>query len=162
MSEILSYFGEVIVLTAVSGILFAVAPEGNVKKYINFIISVCILAAVVAPMISAVTNLPEKIRLDDAFEDAVAQESEKMESAVVKASKNEIEKAICSLICTKFSLDEDVVSCEIELDTTDLSNIEITKIILGLPSSKNHENIKNYIDEMFLGKSEIIISEGDS
>ena len=76
MSEILSYFGEVIVLTAVSGILFAVAPEGNVKKYINFIISVCILAAVVAPMISAVTNLPDKIRLEDAFEDAVAQESE--------------------------------------------------------------------------------------
>ena len=38
MSEILSYFGEVIVLTAVSGILFAVAPEGNVKKYINFML----------------------------------------------------------------------------------------------------------------------------
>ena len=35
MSEILSYFGEIIVITAISGILFTVAPEGNVKKYIH-------------------------------------------------------------------------------------------------------------------------------
>ena len=64
MSEIISYFGEVIILTAVSGVLFVVAPEGNVKKYINFVISICILAAIVAPMITAAVNLPDTIRLE--------------------------------------------------------------------------------------------------
>ena len=77
MSDILSYFGEIIILTAVSGILFMVAPEGNVKKYINFAISICILAAIVAPMISAVVHLPESIRYEEeAWEDVGAENFE--------------------------------------------------------------------------------------
>lgn len=99
MSEILSYFGEIIIITAISGILFTVAPEGNIKKYINFIISVCVLAAIVAPMISVVSKLPEKIRLEEwKYEEAGAEESEKIENAVINASKKEIESAICSLL----------------------------------------------------------------
>lgn len=90
MSEILSYFGEIIIITAISGILFTVAPEGNIKKYINFIISVCVLAAIVAPMISVVSKLPEKIRLEEwKYEEAGAEESEKIENAVINASKKE-------------------------------------------------------------------------
>lgn len=160
MNEILSYFGEVIVITAVSGILFTAAPEGNIKKYINFIISLCILAAIVAPMISVVSKLPDKIRTTEwKYEEAGAEESEKIENAVVNASKKEIEDAICSLISSKFGLDVKEIDCEIELDAKDSSNIEITKITIVIPSGKNKDKIKNYIDDMFLGKSMVVVSE---
>lgn len=160
MSEILSYFGEIIVITAVSGILFTVAPEGNIKKYINFIISICILAAIVAPMISMVSKLPDKIRIEAGkLEEAGAEESQKMENAVVNASKKEIESAICAFIASKFGLEEDTVACEIELDTRDSSNIEITKISIQIPAGKNKDKIRNYIDDMFLGRSIVVVSE---
>ena len=151
MSEILSYFGEIIIITAISGILFTVAPEGNIKKYINFIISVCVLAAIVAPMISVVSKLPEKIRLEEwKYEEAGAEESEKIENAVINASKKEIESAICSLLSSKF-----------DLDAKDPSNIEITEIRIVIPAGKSKEKIRNYIDDMFLGKSVVVVSEAE-
>lgn len=162
MSEILSYFGEIIVITAISGILFTVAPEGNVKKYINFIISICILAAIVAPMISVVSKLPEKIRLEEwKYEEAGAEESEKVENAVIQASKKEIEGAICSLISSKFDLDDKGLTCEIELDAKDPSNVEITEIRIVVPAGTNKEKIRDYIDDMFLGKSIVVVSEAE-
>lgn len=160
MSDILSYFGEIIILTAVSGILFMVAPEGNVKKYINFAISICILAAIVAPMISAVVHLPESIRYEEeAWEDVSAENFEDIENAVVKASKDEIEQAICSYICAKYGYTKGRVTCEIELDARDISNIEITTIALVLPPSENEEKIQRELEEMFLGRSTILVSE---
>ena len=161
MSEILSYFGEIIVITAISGILFTVAPEGNVKKYINFIISICILAAIVAP-ISVVSKLPEIIRLVEwKYEEAGAEESEKVENAVIQASKKEIEGAICSLISSKFDLDDKELTCEIELDAKDPSNVEITEIRIVVPAGTNKEKIRDYIDDMFLGKSIVVVSEAE-
>ena len=162
MSEILSYFGEIIIITAISGILFTVAPEGNIKKYINFIISVCVLAAIVAPMFSVVSKLPEKIRLEEwKYEEAGAEESEKIENAVINASKKEIESAICSLLSSKFDLDAKEIACEIELDAKDPSNIEITEIRIVIPAGKSKEKIRNYIDDMFLGKSVVVVSEAE-
>lgn len=163
MSEILSYFGEVIILTAISGILFVVAPEGNVKKYINFVISICILAAVVAPMITAVVHLPDTIRFtEEEWDDVSAEEYENIENAVVKASKAEIEQAICSYVCAKYGCAQTEVSCEIELDARDPTSIEITTITLVLPPGKNKEQIRSELDEMFLGRSTIVVSEGES
>lgn len=162
MSEIISYFGEVIILTAVSGVLFVVAPEGNVKKYINFVISICILAAIVAPMITAVVNLPDTIRLEgEEWEDVNAEESENIENAVVEASKREIEEAICSFVCAKYDFEMDEISCEIALNARDPTNIEITTITLVLPPGKDNEKIRKELDEMFLGRSTILITEGE-
>lgn len=50
---------------------------------------------------------------------------------------------------------------EIELNAKDPSNIEITEIRIVIPAGKNKEKIRNYIDDMFLGKSVVMVSEAE-
>ena len=165
MKEFISYFGEIIVITAVSGILLTAAPEGNMKKYIQFVISVCVLAAVVAPMISMISDLPKTIKLKELeYEAAGSEEAENIENAVVSASKREIEEAISSLVHTKFGIDKKEIDVEIRLDAADLSAIEITEIHVTIPKRKgvDAKKIRAYLEEMFLGKSAVYVTEREA
>lgn len=163
MQEITAYFGEIIVITAISGILFTAAPEGNIKKYINFVLSVCILAAVIAPMLGVIAKLPSEIRYrEDDFKDVSADEKEHLESALVSASKKEIERAIGSLVCTKFGFDDRSVTVDITLDDRNKEAIEIIKIQITVPDGTKKKEISSYMSDMFLGKSKILVEEGRS
>ena len=55
----------------------------------------------------------------------------------------------------------DEISCEIALNARDPTNIEITTITLVLPPGKDNEKIRKELDEMFLGRSTILITEGE-
>ena len=59
MREWTSYLGEIVLITAVSGLLYTVSPEGNLKKHLQFVISLCIVVALAVPMFSMIVDLPE-------------------------------------------------------------------------------------------------------
>ena len=65
------------------------------------------------------------------------------------------------MLSSKFDLDAKEIACEIELDAKDPSNIEITEIRIVIPAGKSKEKIRNYIDDMFLGKSVVVVSEAE-
>ena len=68
MREWISYLGEIVLITAVSGLLYNVSPEGNLKKHLQFVISLCIVVSLAVPMFSTVMNLPEIF--ESGFEEA--------------------------------------------------------------------------------------------
>ena len=126
MKDLIAFFGEFIVVISVAGMLQAMAPDGSQKKYIHFVITLCVLTSLVGPMLSVVSALPEI--LEDAEleleEDEIDMDA-LLEDAVISASKENIEEAISSMISQKFGISAEKITASIFLNTEDLSNIRI-------------------------------------
>lgn len=159
MGEITKYFGEIIVITAVSGLLLTAAPEGGLKKYLKFIISVALTASLLVPLLSVAVSLPKVFLgasgLGDGGETAVTAG----ESALLDVSAKELEGAICDYVANKYGLDRGQLRCRVTLDASDTSAVRIVKIRLFLPQDCRREEIRRALLEMFLYQSEIEIGE---
>ena len=160
MKEWITYFGEIIVITAVSGLLYHIAPEGAMKKHLHFVISLCVLVSLAVPMFSVVTELPKMF--EKGFEEVKNMEDvtgESVTESLIAASKSEIEEAIASYISEVYGIDRGHISVACVLDAQDPSAIGISEIciILGGDVRADTEEIRRELDEMFLGKSEITV-----
>lgn len=160
MREWITYLGEVILITAVSGLVYHLAPEGALKKHLHFVISLCVLVSLAVPMFSMVTELPEIFEksYEDVKEGEANTENDLLES-VVSASKKEIETAIVSYISGKYGIDAADITVAVTLNAEDTEAIEITAIDVGVEgiSGARARTIQAALDEMFLGKSEITV-----
>ncbi len=162
MQEFLTFFGELIVVIAVSGLFYTMAPEGGQKKYIQLAISLCILAAIIGPMLSVVSDLPRI--LEDAELD-VEQEGEVSEGeltdAVIAESKRNIEDAIASLLMSKYDLEREALTVSVSLDASDPQNIKILSVVVSASGTTHLERqkIKAYLTEQLLEQCEIRIEE---
>ena len=161
MREWISYLGEIVLITAVSGLLYTVAPEGNLKKHLQFVISLCIVVSLALPMFSMVMDLPEIF--EKSFEEAEMGEvasGNDLTDSLISASKKEIEKAIASYIAEKYEISESEISVETVLDAENPESVEIREIhvTIGGEHTVSFEKIRNDLNEMFLGKSRVTVS----
>ena len=161
MKEWIAYLGEIILITAVTGLLYHITPEGALKKHLHFVISLCVLTALAVPMFSIVTELPETFEKN--FEEVKREEQntdEALTDALISVSKREIEEAIVSYISEKYGIDTEAVSVETELNSEDPNAIEIEwiSVILRGEYSACANEIRKALSEMFLGKSDITVS----
>jgi hypothetical protein len=161
MNQWMTYFGELILVTAVSGLLYHIVPEGNMKKHLHFVISLCVLVTLAVPMFSVLAQLPEVF--EQGFEQVRTEESAadtQLEETLIAASKKEIESALCTYISEVYKIDADRISAETVLDAEDRSAIEIRKIDIVIYGNTQTpaDEIRRALEEMFLGKSEITVS----
>ena len=160
MKEWIAYFGEIIVITAVSGLIYHIAPEGAMKKHLHFVISLCVLVSLAVPIFSIVTELPEIF--EKGFEEVKEMEdltNENLTESLIAVSKSEIEEAVASYISEIYGIAGESISVETVLNAEDPSAIEISEIrvVLAGDVSTDTEAIRRALDEMFLGKSEITV-----
>ena len=160
MKEWIAYFGEIIVITAVSGLIYHIAPEGAMKKHLHFVISLCVLVSLAVPIFSIVTELPEIF--GKGFEEVKEMEdvtNEDLTESLIAVSKSEIEEAVASYISEIYGIAGESISVETVLNAEDPSAIEISaiRIVLAGDVSADTEEIRRALDEMFLGKSEITV-----
>ncbi len=160
MREWIAYLGEMIVVTAVAGIVYAIAPEGALKKHLHFVISLCVLVSLAVPLFSVISELPEIFTEEKEVSEEIAENAEsELVKDVIAASKKEIETALVSFISKQFDIKSADISVSLTLDAENTEAIEITKIkveIVKLTSSEK-KKIETTLDEMFLGKSEIVV-----
>ena len=161
MRDWIAYLGEIILITAVSGLLYTMAPEGNLKKHLHFVISLCILTSLAVPMFSAVMELPEIF--EKSFEEAetgTAQKNEALTESLLSVSKQKIEKAIVFYIAEKYGAEQADISVETVLDAEDPESVEILeiRIVFKEKPAVSLEKIREDIHEMFLGKSRVTVS----
>ena len=161
MKEWIAYLGEIVLITAVSGLLYHVAPEGNMKKHLHFVISLCILTALAVPMFSMVTELPKVF--EKSYEEVKGDEdslSGSLTESLIAASKKEIESAIETYISDVYGIPVGSVLAETVLNAEDPENIEITeiRIVLFGDYEASARTIREDLHEMFLGKSEVTVS----
>ena len=164
MREWISYLGEIVLITAISGLLYTVSPEGSLKKHLHFVISLCIVVSLAVPMFSLLTDIPEIF--ETGIEEAKKGENEsrrELTDSLLSVSKKEIEKAIVSYIAKRYGMEEEDISVETVLDAEDPEAVEITEIsvLITKDDSVSLETIQSDLYEMFLGKSRVTISCGE-
>lgn len=160
MKDFIAFFGEFIVVIAVGGMFYAMAPDGAQKKYIHFAISLCVLAAIMGPMISVVSSLPEMLEKVEMEEHQVEIE-ENLTEAVISASRENIEASIIALLSQKYDIATEKLAVSVALDAKDPENIEIVSIDVraeGISSAKREE-MRRYLAEQFLGNPRITVSD---
>ncbi len=161
MQELMTFFGEFIVVTAVAGMLYTLAPEGAQKKYMQFAISLCVLTALIGPMLSVVSSLPEI--LEDAelsFEDERLDVENDLQYAVIEQSRSNIEESVVLLLSERFDIESEEIRVTVELDSSDMENIKILSVTVSVPGSSAVERtqMKQYLSEEFRETAEIKIT----
>ena len=162
MKDFIAFFGEFIVVIAVGGMFYAMAPDGAQKKYIHFAISLCVLAAIMGPMISVVSSLPEMLEeVDMEVDEHQVEIEENLTEAVISASRENMEASIIALLSQKYDIATEKLAVSVALDAKDPENIEIGSIDVraeGISSAKREE-MRRYLAEQFLGNLSITVSD---
>jgi hypothetical protein len=161
MKDLIAFFGEFIVVISVAGIFHAMSPEGAQKKYIHFVISLCVLTSLVGPMLSVVSSLPEFLEdVELGLEENQFDMDALLDDAVVSASKENIENAISSMISQKFGISTENITVSIFLDAEDLSNIQILSVNVRVEDATyvKRAEIEKYLLDMLMDHCEVNVS----
>lgn len=142
-----------------AGLVTQLAPEGELKKYLRYIVSLCVLAALISPVISVFVSLPELAEKIETTSDSGFTESESYEEQLISVRKKAVEDSIKSLIAAKFSLPEEKISLSIEIDAKNVSAIEIKAINIVLYCQADKNGITAYVSEMFYGTAKVTVTE---
>ena len=160
MREWIAYLGEVILITAVSGMIYHLAPEGALKKHLHFVISLCVLISLAIPMLSIVSELPGIF--EKSYEEVEWSEDDtenNLLETVISASKKEIETAVISYIAGKYDIPPQNITVTLTLDESNPQAIEITAMEVTIASLNGAKagKIQSDLSEMFLGKTEVTV-----
>ena len=162
MKDFIAFFGEFIVVIAVAGMLLAMAPEGSQKKYIHFAISLSVLSALLGPMLSVVSELPQILENAE-FSVEVEQTDleENLEDAVIAASKKNMETSIASMLSQKFEIPEEKLHVSVVLNTDDTANIEIISVNVSAQDTTyiEREEMRKYLTEILMDHCRVDISD---
>ena len=99
-----------------NGIMSMLSPEGDTKKYVRFVGSLCLLCALASPIYGLLSD--GKIDTDGLLsypDEAESGYEEIYMNALANGAKENAETAIRSRICETFSLSEDSLDVTLEL-----------------------------------------------
>ena len=157
------YLMSVIGAALVGGVMVSVLPEGSsggLKKYMGFIVSLCVLSVVISP----VTDALEAVSgfFDGGLREWVEKSELDYESEYYKYlesyGKENAEEGISALICREFSIDQDDchVSALVRENEGNLVLDEIRVILSGRAIFKNPYEIEKYLTDAF--ECEVVVS----
>lgn len=162
MKDFIAFFGEFIVVIAVAGMLLAMAPDGSQKKYIHFAISLSVLSALIGPMLSVVSELPEILENAEFSVEVEQTDLEgNLEDAVIAASKRNMETSIASMLTQKFEIPEEKLHVSVVLNTDDTANIEIISVNVSAQDTTyiEREEMRKYLTEILMDHCKVDISD---
>lgn len=164
MKDFIAFFGEFIVVIAVAGMLLAMAPDGSQKKYIHFAISLSVLSALIGPMLSVVSELPEILENAEFSVEVEQTDLEgNLEDAVIAASKRNMETSIASMLSQKFEIPEEKLHVSVVLNTDDTANIEIISVNVSAQDTTyiEREEMRKYLTGILMDHCKVDISDGE-
>lgn len=144
------------------GLAMLLSPEGKTKRYVKFIISLCMVSALLAPIMSLSSELEQYIdNIEIQVQDGAKSDFAKAEAMVAAEAKENIEAEVERLICSKFGLNDDETYIVVAIDSEDISAVKITDINVFLDDIDKSGEIKEYLSELFLRTANInIIKKG--
>ncbi len=162
MSAFSEFIKGACVVAISGGLAMLLSPEGKTKRYVKFIISLCMVSALLAPIMSLSSELERYIDdIEIQAQDGAKNDSAKAEAMVAAAAKENIEDEIERLICSKFGLNSDETYIVVAIDSEDISAVKITDINVFIDDIGKSGEIKEYLSELFLRTANInIIKKG--
>ena len=150
--------GALVLISVSAAIVSLMSPEGELKKYINLVSALVVLAALAVPVAAALGNVPDMVtRLEEIDFDSAATG----DFDAVALSKTEIEKRTAEQIEARFSLPRGSVGVDVTLDASDRSAIDITRVTVGVPRGTDAEKVKKYVAELYKNTAAVTIYEVD-
>ena len=136
----------------------ASSPEGELKKYIKYIISLCVVCSMLSAFFSFAEKLPENL---DEFDIKIKEVSAEMENnaalGVALAAKENIESEINALLCARFGFEKGDIYTVVRIDSEDISAVKITDISIFISDISKKDKIHDYVSELFLESANIYI-----
>lgn len=160
MGKIYDFVLSVLTVCVISGVAVGLAPEGSIKKYIKLIVSLCVLAAILTPLIGIVSSIPS---VGDEISEIFGKKEEEdgaYDEKQIEAQKAAVEAAVCDVVASKFGIDKKAISVSLTIDAQNISAIEIREIKINIKGKCNTAEIANYIGEMFYGTAKVTVTEG--
>ena len=123
-------------LTAVSllgGILGMLSPEGNIKKYVRLAVSLCLVCAMLQPMLQLLSG--EAPSLDELLGISGKEETvdydEIYHQALLNGSKEQIQQSLKQQLLKEFSLPYESLDVEAVLEMkNDVSQVKEIRVLL--------------------------------
>ena len=158
-----SFFGFVKSFCAVAvagGLVMLVSPNGKTHGHIKFIISLCMISALLSAFISAPAEIEKYLSdIELRAEESVSQSEQDARLTVVKTAKKNMESEISRLLCARYGFSESDVYVVVTLDTGNLSAVEISAVTVFIDGADAYNGVCEYLSELFMGCAEIIIME---
>lgn len=151
MNEVYSYIYSLAVAASAAGLATALAPDGGqLKKYVKYIASLCVLVMLALPaknMIAALTDgvgeamaaLGAEYRADEAEYDA--------EALLLAQAKANVEASLAALLSAKLDCDEESVSVNVTLDASEPSSIKVSRINASAPAERKTVGVEIWFAE---------------
>jgi len=151
------------VVAVSGGLMLIIAPDGALKKYVKFVLSLCMVCA----LLSAFFNFSEKAegffeKIEIETQDTAAKTEGELRAGIAKQAKKNMEAELRSLLSAHVGVSEKDIYVVVQIDTADLSAVEITKITVFLADTAHSEAARAYLAEMFIDSVDIdIMKKGE-
>lgn len=153
MADFFAFIKDFCLIAVAGGLVMLICPNGNLEKHVKFLISLCMVCALLSAVISVSGKAEELMQsLEGAINEDVYQSEYDARLAVAKQAKSNMEGEVERLLMGKFGIDEDDVRAVITIDTEDLSAVEITGITLFLGNMDIKDRACGYVAELFAGE----------
>ena len=153
-----SFVVTLIGVAILNGVIGMISPEGDIRKYVRLIGSLCIISAILSPFVSLLSEgIPD---FDISFgEGEYGQKYEDIyESALAEGGKSAAEKAVKSEISRRFSLSEEAFDVKLIIDDGG-EKITVSSVNVYLGSSfinADPKEIADFVSERLGYSCEVI------
>lgn len=145
MSEIREAIYAISVISVASGCINVFSPDGRMKKYVKYIVSLVVIASLLRPISYIFTQIPSYL---DSVENITEQSQNTNDSS---GMENAVEEGIKNVLMQKFSLKNDSFNVHAELKKSENSNL-VEKIEIRIKDRESFylcEEIKLYLKSTF-------------
>ena len=151
------------IIAVSGGLLLTMSPEGNLKKYVRFVLSLCMVCALISVFFTFAEDakgLFSEIEIESQ-EVAVKTENE-LRRGVVKQAKKNMEAELNVLLSAHLNVPQSDIHVVAEVNDDDLSSVKITKISVFLADISCGAAARAYLEETFMNAVPIdIMKKGE-
>lgn len=155
MDKINDYVYSILIISLVCGVINIFAPDGKLKKYIKYTVSLAVVLTLLLPFRNIIYTIPKQL-MDNmkAIENSVSDTYDGLEAgeAYTKQTVEFLKKEIISSVKSRFNK---IISVDIIVDASDYSNIIIRSIDI---TSGGNAVIQNHIKKMFNAEVKVTLN----
>lgn len=156
------YLSTLILISLIGGIVNSLTNSyGNLKKYINYFLSIMMVICMISPFTNALENMNNvKENISSFFNEISNNDTlNGKNEIIINTGTNAIINGIKNTLIEKFEFDEKDIIVELETNTTNLEAIKITKIkitLTGKASWSDVEMVEKYLKNIIGGDISVI------
>ena len=144
----------ILTVSVVGGIINSlIDSQSQLKKYINYVVSLVCIVCLIAPIGSLIGNIANfKGAINEYFDKIfISEKIDAANSLIINSGEEKICEGIKNTLIDKYNFDKKEVYVNLEIDKTDLQAIKVKKInviLTGKASWHDAKTVEEYLKNM--------------